>query len=357
MALTFPIASLAPDARWLLLAVALDLLVGDPVYPLHPVRLIGRTLNAVEVLLRRAGADGYAGGIALFVILATMWVGALSAAITVAALASTWLAAALHLFILYSLLALGDLLHHVRRIEHAVRGDDIAAARRAVSELVGRDTAAMDGAACRRAAVESLSENLTDGFTTPLFWYVVAGIPGILLFKVVSTMDSMVGYKTPRYLRFGWCGARLDDVMNFIPARLTWLLLAAVAAVIPRCSGRKALCVGFAQHAVLPGPNSGWSEAAAAGALQRRLVGPIWMNGTLVTDSWIGDSADPPLATSEDSRTAMQIVLTAGVVAAACACLVIEGCSAGLVEPATQDQRRIERTYHIDRTTGLTEKT
>jgi adenosylcobinamide-phosphate synthase len=357
MALTLPFPpALAPDGRWLLLAVALDLVVGDPVYPLHPVRLIGRTLNGVEALLRRIGANGYAGGIALFVVLATMWVGALSAAMSVAAQAFTWLAVALHLFLLYSLLALGDLLHHVRRIEHAVQRDDITAARHAVSQLVGRDTTTMDGAACRRAAVESLSENLTDGFTSPLFWYVAAGIPGIVLFKVVSTMDSMVGYKTPRYLRFGWCGARLDDVMNFIPARLTWLLLAAVATVMPRCSGLKALRIGFAQHAVLPGPNSGWSEAAAAGALQRRLVGPIWMHDTLVTDEWIGDPTDPPLSTYDDSRTARRVVLVAGVAAAACACLVIEGCSAGLVEPAKQGQRRIEQTYHIDRTTGLTEK-
>ena len=351
MALTFSVAApLVADARWLLLAAALDLLVGDPVYPFHPVRLMGGTLTAVETLLRRIGADGYAGGIVLFLVLATVWAGALSIAVVVAASTSAWLGIALHVFILYSLLALGDLLHHVRRIEDAVQGGDVAAAREAVSQLVGRDTAAMDGAACRRAAVESLSENFTDGFTSPLFWYVAAGLPGIVLFKIVSTMDSMVGYKTPRYLRFGWCGARLDDIMNFVPARLTWLLLAAVAAAIPRCSGRKALRIGFAQHGVLPGPNSGWSEAAAAGALQRRLVGPIWMNDTLVTDEWIGDPTDPPLATSEDSSAAMRIVAIAGVVAAVCACLVIEGCSAGLVEPATQGQRRLQRTYDIDQT-------
>ena len=92
---------------------------------------------------------------------------------------------------------------------------------------MGRDTTAWTRAACRRAAIESLSENLTDGFISAIFWYVLPGLPGLVVFKVVSTMDSMVGYKTPRYLRFGWCGARLDDVMNFVPARLTWLLIAA----------------------------------------------------------------------------------------------------------------------------------
>src|SRR5204863_1573014 len=128
--------------------------------------------------------------------------------------------------------------------------------------------ARMDGAACRRAAVESLGENLTDGFTSALFWYVLAGVPGLVLFKVVSTMDSMVGFKTPRYLRFGWCGARLDDVMNFVPARLTWLLLAATAAFVPDCSSATAFRIGLRQHAILPSPNSGWSEAAAAGAIR-----------------------------------------------------------------------------------------
>jgi adenosylcobinamide-phosphate synthase len=136
-------------------------------------------------------------------------------------------------------------------------------------------------------------------------------------------MDSMVGYKTPEYLRFGWCGARLDDVMNFIPARLTWLLIAAVAATVPGCSGPKAFRVGLAQHARLPGPNSGWSEAAAAGALARRLVGPIWLNGRMVTDTWIGDPSDPPLATESDLRRALVLMTGAGIAAAIAACAIL----------------------------------
>jgi adenosylcobinamide-phosphate synthase len=310
-------------ASLLVIAVVIDLAIGDPEYRYHPVRLIGRSLTSTEQVLRRVGADGYGGGILLFIVLASIWVAGTAALIFLATAIASLLVAALHLYFLYSFLALGDLLRHGRAIERAVRRDDLQEARRRVSRLVGRDTDPMDGAACRRAAVESLSENLTDGFTSPLFWYVIGGMPLLVLFKVVSTMDSMVGYKTPQYLRFGWAGARMDDAMNFVPARLTWLLLAAVAVVWPGCSGRKALRIGLEQHAMLPGPNSGWSEAATAGAVQRRLVGPIWLKGTLVTDAWLGDPGDPPLANGCDYLTASGLIAATGVVAAATSTLIL----------------------------------
>ena len=300
-------------------AVLADLAFGDPVYRWHPVRLMGASLTAIEEWLRALGLDGYAGGILLFLLLATGWTAASSALVQAAAAAAPWAGVLLHGFLVYSLLALGDLVRHVMRVEQALVRDDLARARKAIQSLVGRDTGTMDAAACRRAAIESLSENLTDGFTSPLFWYVVAGLPGLVLFKVVSTMDSMVGYRTPRYLRFGWCGARLDDVMNFVPARITWLLIAVVAAGLPRSSSRKALAVGLQQHAVLPGPNSGWSEAATAGAIQRRLVGPIWIEQRLVTDTWIGDPSDPPAGTHDDVIRAVTLVVITGLLAAALA--------------------------------------
>jgi adenosylcobinamide-phosphate synthase len=228
-------------------------------------------------------------------------------------------ARALHLYLLYSLLALGDLLRHGWRVEGALRRDDLAAARHAVSQLVGRDTGPMDAGMCRRAVIESQSENLTDGFISPILWYVLAGLPGIVLFKVVSTMDSMVGYKTPRYVRFGWCGARLDDAMNWVPARATWLLLSAAALLVPGCSARAALRIGWAQHGVLPSPNSGWAEAAIAGAIQRRLVGPIWSGGTLVTDVWLGDPACPAAESDKDYDRARRLVIACGVLSAALA--------------------------------------
>jgi adenosylcobinamide-phosphate synthase len=298
-------------------AVLLDLVIGDPVYRAHPVRLIGALLSAIERLLRRVGLDGRVGGITLFVALVSIVIASVTAVVAGARALAPWCAWIAHVFFVYSFLALGDLLRHVRRVDRAASRGDLTAARSAVAQLVGRDIDRMDEAACRRAAIESLAENLTDGFTSPLFWYAIAGLPGLALFKVVSTMDSMVGYKTPRYLHFGWCGARADDVMNYVPARLTWLLLATIASIVPGASGLKALAVGWRQHGVLPGPNSGWSEAAAAGAIQRRIVGPIWNNGTLVTDLWIGDPADPPAGTHADVARAVVVITATGVVAAA----------------------------------------
>ena len=251
---------LRPNALLLAAAVFADLLIGDPVYPLHPVRLIGRTLTWFEERLRAFGLNGYGGGIALFLLLCGVWVGSTAALlILVDSRAKGWPAVLLAGFLVYSLLALRDLLRHAWAVERAARSNDLDRSRTAIARLVGRDTTRMDIAACRRAAIESLSENLTDGFISPVFWYALGGIPGLVLFKVVSTMDSMVGYKTERYLRFGWCGARLDDLMNLIPARLTWLLLGLLALVVPGCSAWKALRVGWQQHALVPGPNSGWS--------------------------------------------------------------------------------------------------
>lgn len=307
--------ALLPDATALVAAFVIDVVVGDPVYRAHPIRLIGASLRWIEGRLRALSWDGYAGGIALFVLLALVWLPALATLVALVVALSPLAAWLTHVVVLYTLLALGDLLHHVWRIESAVRSGDLEGARTALSALVGRDTDRMDAAACRRAAVESLSENLTDGFVSPVAWYVAAGLPGILLFKIVSTMDSMVGYKTPQYLRFGWCGARLDDMMNYLPARLTWLLIVALAFAVPGLSGRKAWRVGLDQHGVLLGPNSGWSEAAMAGALNRRLVGPIWLRGVLVTDVWIGNAADPPLSAAADVRRALVLTVATGLAA------------------------------------------
>ncbi len=309
---------LAPNAALLAAGVALDLALGDPQYAWHPIRLVGHTAAWLERGLRRVGLDGYAGGAILGLSAASIWV-ALAASLLL--LANRWshgAMLALHAMMIYWLLALRNLLDHAWAVEVAASRSDVAAARFATGRFVARDTRPLDLAACRRASIESLSENLTDGFVSPLIWYAIGGIPGLVVFKVFSTLDSMVGNRSPRYVRFGWFSARTDDVLNWVPARLTWLLIAVVAMVIPGCSARRALAVGWRQHAIVPGPNSGWSEAATAGAIQRRLVGPIVVGGQVLTELWVGDGRMPPAGDDpRDLRMAMALTAIAGLLAAA----------------------------------------
>jgi adenosylcobinamide-phosphate synthase len=293
---------------FLCLCLALDVLLGDPPYRLHPVRVTGRLLAACERLLRRSGLDGRFGGFLLFLLLALILGGgawAVHAGLGALAWPLAWL---WDLWLGYSLLALGDLVSHGRRIAKRAAAGDLPGARVAAGMLVGRDTERMDLPACNRSAIESLAESLVDGVLSPLFWLVLGGLPGLVLFKIASTMDSMVGYRNERYARFGWFGARLDDVMNYVPARLGFLLIVLHASLAPGCSGRKAWTVGRAQHGLLPGPNKGWSETAAAGALGVRLAGPIWKDGALVNELWIGDPGDREGGTSGDVGRAVGLV-------------------------------------------------
>ena len=296
-----------PSLPMLVLALILDGIFGDPVYRFHPVRLCGNLLSLIEGKLREFNLSGYTGGILLFILLAFACLGAVIGMDVLLNQLHPWLSWLWHLYILWSLIALGDLCHHGKRVGKAVEANDLAGARYHISMLVGRDTDKMQGSDCCRATVESISENLTDGVISPIFFYALLGLPGIALFKVVSTMDSMVGFKTEKYLRFGWCGARMDDLMNWIPARLTWLLITVVSAVLKGFSGKSALITGWQKHAIIPGPNSGWSETAAAGALNLQLVGPIWQNGEKVVDMWVGPEGGRTEATPQDIDRMIQL--------------------------------------------------
>jgi len=312
------IAGLAPSASLLFGGVLLDAILGDPQVRFHPIRLMGATLSRYEHFLRRTGLDGYMGGCLLFLLLAITWVVVPCVILLQIFRWHVWAGQAAHVFLIYTCFALRDLVDHVRSVQSAAGRNDVSAARKAIGMLVGRDIEMMDIAACRRAAIESLSENFVDGVLSAVFWYFLLGIPGLLIFKIVSTMDSMVGYKNARYLRFGWCGARLDDLMNYVPARLAWLLLGVFA--IP-----KGWSVGLAQHTTLPGPNPGWSEATMSGVLSRKLIGPIWKDGQLVTETWIGDPHDPEAGTSHDVTKAIWIIVCAACITLMLGMLSIHG--------------------------------
>ncbi|MGV6847886.1 MAG: cobalamin biosynthesis protein CobD/CbiB, partial [Marinibacterium sp.] len=154
------------------------------------------------------------------------------------------------------------------------------AARRAVAQIVSRDTGEMDPPAIARSAIESAAENLSDGVVAPAFWFLIAGLPGILIYKMVNTADSMIGYRTPRYADFGWAAARTDDLLNLIPARLTAILIALTHGVFDW----RAIARDAGRHR---SPNAGWPEAALARALNIALAGPRSYDGQIRELAWV----------------------------------------------------------------------
>jgi adenosylcobinamide-phosphate synthase len=195
---------------------------------------------------------------------------------------------AVSILLLYTTFASRDLMRHSSRVYRALREKDLAEARRCVSMLVGRDTDRLNEQGVTRAAVESVAENLVDGVTAPLFFAVLGGPIAAMMYKAVSTLDSTFGYKDEKYLDFGWASARLDDVVNYVPARLTAPLVAATAAIWgfrPLCCLRICLRDGR-KH---PSPNAGLAEAAVAGALGVQLGGLNYYDGEPHQGACLGD--------------------------------------------------------------------
>ena len=294
----------------ILVACLLDLRFGDPVYALHPIRVLGAWSLWWERRLFAVGLNGYLGGVLHWLLVVG---GALAAWWGVRyglGQIHPWAAWLWDVFLAYSLLCLGDLLAHGRRVLDAL--DDLVTARRRLSMLFGRDTDHLPRDGVVRATIESLSENLTDGVLTPLWALCLFGLPGLIAVKAVSSLDSMVGYKNDRYRRFGWAGARSDDLAHWLPARLSVPLIAA-AAILLRLHPRLVWTAVRRYHALLPSPNSGWSEAAVAGALRVRLLGPIRYGGELVTEVFMGDADWPADLNGADLRRALRLVLVCGL--------------------------------------------
>ncbi len=298
----------------ILAACLLDAAFGDPVYRLHPIRVIGAWSLTWEHWLFGAGWNGRIGGMLHWLLVVG---GALTAWWSIRSglgLLHPWLASAWDLFIAYSLLCMRDLLSHGRRVLDAL--DDLPVARQRLGMLVGRDTAHLQRDGIVRATIESLAENLTDGVLTPLWALCLFGLPGLILVKAVSSLDSMVGYRNERYGRFGWAGARSDDLVHWLPARLSVPLIATAAAML-HLHPKLAVRAAWTYHSMLPSPNSGWSEAACAGALRVRLVGPIRYGGQLVTQLYMGDPDWPADLKGDHLRQALRLTLVCCLLALA----------------------------------------
>ena len=303
-------------AVFALVAIVIEAMIGypDALYRRigHPVTWMGRFIswcdrrwNSAADSPRRRRAFGVltlvllvagpiAGGLAIMMVLDRLLPG-LASLILCGVLGS-------------SLLAQRSLDQHVRAVAVGLETGGLDAGREAVSQIVGRDVRALVEAAVCRAAIESLAENFSDGVVAPLFWLVVAGLPGGLAYKAINTADSMIGHKTERHLWFGWAAARCDDLVNLPASRLTslWLVLAATPLGL---SPRGALATVWRDAGHHRSPNAGWPEAAMAGALGIRLSGPRIYDGEVADERWVGTGRSD--LTAKDIRRALTLYRTA----------------------------------------------
>lgn len=275
---------------------ALDALLGDPYAMPHIIRLIGSLIAVGERVLRRVFPASPTGervaGVVLVLVVAGVSTTLAWGVLWAAYCANPWLGFVAETFVCYQMLAAKQLRIEAMRVYDALMHEGIIAARTAVSMIVGRDTANLNEAGVTRAAVETVAENASDGVVAPLLCMALGGAVGGVLYKAVNTMDSMVGYKNERYRYFGTAAARLDDVLNFVPARLTGVLMCVVAPLVG-LSGLGAWRVFVRDRKKHASPNSAHPEAACAGALGVRLAGPASYFGVLHNKPVIGDDLRP----------------------------------------------------------------
>lgn len=273
-------------------ALILDALIGDPPTWPHFVRFMGSAISAFEQnfrLKRPTAAEQQLAGLALVGLIA----------------GGSWLVAWSFMFVTHNIwaplgwimacilafqsIAAGQLWREARRVAAPLDRGDIELARIRLAMIVGRDTAELDDAGIRRAIIETVAENLNDGVVAPLFYLALGGPALSVAYKAVNTLDSMVGYKNERYIHYGRAAAKLDDIIGWIPARLSALLIVATAAMTGM-NAKGAWLSCLANHSDHSSPNAGWPEAAAAGALGLRLGGPGVYSGVLVPKPWINSA-------------------------------------------------------------------
>ena len=298
----------------LLLGFCIDAVVGDPHGLPHPVVFMGRLISWCEKRLRPAfpqtpAGEKRAGGVLVLLVLLVSTALPLLLLLLAQSI-SVWLRLAVEAMMCWQILAAKSLRDESMKVYRALQDKDLARARRDVSMIVGRDTDRLDEAGVAKAAVETVAENTSDGVVAPLLYCMLGGASLGFFYKAVNTMDSMIGYRDDRYLYFGRCAARLDDVLNFLPARLSALLM-IICAPLLGLDGGNALAIWRRDRRRHASPNSAQTEAACAGALRVQLAGDAVYRGVLHKKEPIGDPLRP--VEYEDIRRANRLMYTASV--------------------------------------------
>ncbi|NOY10459.1 MAG: cobalamin biosynthesis protein CobD [Spirochaetes bacterium] len=288
MIISVPISGLySRNLVFLTAALFIDFIFGDPVFAFHPVRLIGNLITKTEKILRTAGfsekSAGMTGTFSTLIITCGIFL-ILRKSLSPYPVAGK----VLSIVTIYFTIALKDLTIHGIRVKKALSSGSLKDARRRVSFLISRDTGHLGEKAIVKCTIESISENSCDSVIAPLFWGLLFGVPGALAYRVINTLDAMWGYKTEKYINFGRTAALLDDAVNFIPARITGVLI-CLAAPLSGGNILKAFKIMIRDHAKLKSPNAGYSEAAMAGALGIKLSGAGIYFGEVVHKPEIGD--------------------------------------------------------------------
>ncbi len=302
--------------QWFILPAAfvVDSLVGDPRFLPHPIRWMGRAIEICEPFFRRIWSNPFVAGtfFAVFLILST-W--GLTSALTVAAY---WFHPAagvvLEVVILFYCFSARSLAQAAMEIFQLLKNDQVDKAREQLAMIVGRDVAAYQAEDIARATVETVAENFVDGVLSPLFFAAIGGAPLALTYKMINTLDSMVGYKNERYRQFGCTAARIDDVANFIPARLSVLVI-TVAGHFLTGNGKRAFKTAVREGSRHGSPNAGFPEAAFAGTLGVKLNGPNYYGGELVNKPYIGK--DLGLVKTDHIQLACHLMLLASILGCA----------------------------------------
>ena len=301
----------------------LDAIFGDPSFLLHPVVMMGRIIDEAEEWLRSRfpkTSDGeFKAGMVLAIALPVVTFISTALLIHIAYLVFRPIAYALQIFWGYQAIAMRDMLKESGNVYEKVTDADLTGARAAVGRIVGRDTGRLGFDGVIRATVETVAESFNDGFFAPLFFFAIGGAPLAFSYKAINTMDSMIGYKNKEYMYFGRAAARLDDAANFIPARISAFLMMG-AAWLGGYDEKAAFRIWRRDRKKSASPNSGQTEAAMAGALHVRLLGPAYYFGKFFDKPWIGDDIRPVEA--YDIKRANRIFVIASVLGVAVSIII-----------------------------------